>query len=48
MIEKVEKVTNLHDKTACIIHIRNLRQSLNQGLILKKVHSVIKFNQKFN
>ena len=27
------------------IHIRNLQQTLNHGLILKKVHRVIKFNQ---
>ena len=45
-IEKVEKlVANLHDKTKCVIHIRNLKQALNYGLILKKVHRVIKFNQ---
>ena len=32
-IEKVEKlVTNLHDKTEYVIHIRNLKQALNQGL----------------
>ena len=46
-LAKVEKlVTNLHDKTKYVIHIRNLKQALNRGLILKKVHSVIKFNQK--
>ena len=46
-IEKVEKlVINLHDKTKCFIHIRNLKQALNHGLILKKTHRVIKFNQK--
>ena len=44
---KVEKlVTNLHDKTEYVIHIRNLKQVLNHGLILKKFHRVIKFNQK--
>ena len=44
---KVEKlVTNLHDKTDYVIHIRNLKQILNHGLILKTVHRVIKFNQK--
>ena len=43
---KVEKlVTNLHDKTQYVIHIRNVKQELNHGLILKKVHRVIKFNQ---
>ena len=41
-IEKVEKlVINLHDKTECVIHIRNLRGTLNHGLILKKNHRVI-------
>ena len=46
-IEKVEKlVTNLHDKTKYVIHITNLNQALNYELILQKVHSVIKFNQK--
>ena len=44
---KIEKklVTNLHDKTEYVIHIRNLKQALNHGLVLKKVHRVIKFNQ---
>ena len=46
-IKKAEKlVTNLHDKTEYTIHIRNLQQALNHGLILKKVPGVIKFNQK--
>ena len=46
-LEKFEKlVTNLHDKSEDAIHIRNLKQALNHGLILKKVHTVIKFNQK--
>ena len=44
---KLEKlVANLHDKAEyVIIHIRNLKQALNHGLVLKKVHKVIKFNQ---
>ena len=29
-------VTNLHDKTEYVIHVRNLMQALNHGLILKK------------
>ena len=38
-LEKVEKlVTNLHNKTEYAIHITNLKQVLNHGLILKKVH----------
>ena len=28
------------------MHIRALKQALNHGLILKKVHKVIQFNQK--
>ena len=46
-IVKVEKlVTNLHNKTDYVIHIKNLKQTLNHGLILEKVHRVIKFNEK--
>ena len=45
-IEIVEKlVFNLHDKTEYVIHIRNLKQALNHGLVLNKIHRVIKFNQ---
>ena len=45
-IENVEKfVTNLHSKTEYVIHIRNLKHALNHGLILKKVHRVVRFNQ---
>ena len=45
-IEKVGKlIANLHDKTEYVIHIRNLKQTLNHGLVLKNVHRVIKFNQ---
>ena len=29
-----------------MIHIKHLKQALNPGLVLKKVHRVIKFNQK--
>ena len=39
-------MANLLDKKEYVIHARNLKQSLNQGLFLKKVHKVIKFNQK--
>ena len=47
-IEKVEKlVNNLHDKTEYVIHIRILKQVLNHGLVLKKVHRVIRFNQPY-
>ena len=44
-IEKVGKlVANLHDKKENVKHIRNLKQSLNHKLVLKKVHRVNKFN----
>ena len=46
-IEKVEKLAaKLHDKKENVIHISNLKQSLNHKLVLKKVHKVIKFNQE--
>ena len=36
-VQKVEKlVANLHDKTEYVIHIRNLKQALNHGLVFKK------------
>ena len=36
-IEKVKKlVANLYDKTKYFIQIRNLKQALNHGLVLKK------------
>ena len=45
-IEKVEQlVADLQDKTEYVIHIRNLKQALNRGLVLKKVHQVIEFNR---
>ena len=46
---KVEKeknrVANLHDKTGDVIHTRNIKQTFNNGLVLIKVHRVIKFNE---
>ena len=45
-IRKVENsATNLNDKTKYVIHVRNLKQALNHGLVLEKLHRVIKFNQ---
>ena len=36
-IEKVEKLfSNLHDKSEHVIHIKNLKQESNHGLVLKK------------
>ena len=46
-IEKCNKlICNIEDKEKYVVHIRALKQALNHGLILKKVHKVIQFNQK--
>ena len=46
-LEKVEKlVCSIEDKEKYVIHIRALKQALNNGLKLKNVHRVIKFQQK--
>ena len=37
---------NIHSKENYIVHIRALKEALSHGLILKKVHRVIQFNQK--
>ena len=45
-ISKVEKlVPNLKNKRKYVIHIRALDQALKHGLVLKKVHQVIQFEQ---
>ena len=42
-IEKVEMlVNNLHDKVEYVIHIRNLKEELNHGLVLKKFIKCLK------
>ena len=38
-------VCNLYDKKNYVVHIRSLNRALNHGLMLKKVHRVIQFNQ---
>ena len=44
-VNKVNKlVASVYDKANYVIHINALKQALNHGLILKKVHSVISFN----
>ena len=46
-IDKCKKlVCNLYDKKSYVLHIRSLKPALNHGLILKKVHRVIQFNQE--
>ena len=39
-------VYNLCDENNYVIHIRSLKQALNNGLILKKIHIVIGFSQE--
>ena len=39
-------VCNLYDKKNYVVYIRSLKQVLTHGLILKKVHRVIQFNQE--
>ena len=39
-------LANLPNKNEYVILIKNFKQSLNIGLTLKKLHRVIKFNQK--
>ena len=39
-------VCNLHGKQKYVLHIKTLQQALYHKLILKKVHRIIKFNQK--
>ena len=45
-IGKVEKlVPNLNNKRKYVVHIKKLHQTLKHGLVLKKVHRVLKFEQ---
>ena len=41
-----ELVCNLYDKNNYVVHIRSLKQALDHGIILKKVHKVIQFNEE--
>ena len=46
-IDKCKKlVCNLLNKKKYVVHIRSLKQALNHGLKLKKVHRIIEFNQE--
>ena len=46
-VNKVEKlICDIEDKKKYVIHIRALKQAINNGLRLKKVHRIIQFKQK--
>ena len=36
----------MFDKKEYVMHMRNLKQTSNHGLVLKKVYRLIQFNQK--
>ena len=46
-IGKVEKLVCGIKIKKYVVHIKALKQALNHGLILKKAHAVIQFNQKY-
>ena len=44
-IHKCSKLVSIvQDNASYIVHIRALKQALDHGLIVKKVHRVIQFN----
>ena len=46
-INKCKKlVCDLHNKKKYVVYIKSLKQALNHGLKLKKVHRIIEFNRK--
>ena len=46
-IDKCNKlVCNLFNKKKYVAHINSLKQALNHGLKLKKIHRIIEFNQE--
>ena len=46
-IDKCKKlVCDLHNKKKHIVHIKSLKQALNNGLKLKRVHRIIELSQK--
>ena len=42
----IKLVCNLYDKKKYVVHIKSLKQALNHGLKLKKIHRIIEFNQE--
>ena len=46
-VNKCKKlVCNLYDEKDYVDHIRLIKQALNHGLKIKKIHKVLKFNQR--
>ena len=46
-INKCNKpVCNIYDKKNYVVHIGAFKQALSNGLVLKKVHKVVQFNQE--
>ena len=46
-INKCKKlVCNLYNEKKYVVHVNALKQALNHGLKLKKIHRVIEFDQK--
>ena len=46
-IDKCKKLEcNLRNKKKYVVHINSLKQALNHGLKLKKIHRIIEFNQE--
>ena len=46
-VNKIEKlICSIEVKEKYAVHIKAFKQALNHGLVLKKVHRVIQFDQK--
>ena len=46
-VNKIEKIIcSIEDKEKYVVHIKVLKEALNQGLAFKKVHRIIQFNRK--
>ena len=46
-IKKCNKlVSNIYDKENYVVHLRALKQALNHGSILKKIHRVVDFDER--
>lgn len=43
----VKLMSTFHDKIEYVCHIRNLQLYLSLGLVLKKVHRILEFNQDY-